>query len=72
MKLQIHTGALLVATLGMIGTSFGAGAPAVPDSLRACASKQDVLQRLSCQLPQAIAHPRQCLWPWELRIPFSC
>jgi hypothetical protein len=48
MKLQIHTGALLVATLGMIGTSFGAGAPAVPDSLRACASKQDVLQRLSC------------------------
>jgi len=48
MKLQIHTGALLVATLGMIGTSFGAGAPAVPDSLRNCASKQDVLQRLSC------------------------
>ena len=48
MKFQIHAGALLITTFGLIGTSLGAGAPGVPDSLRACARKQDVLQRLSC------------------------
>jgi hypothetical protein len=48
MKLQIRTGALLVTTLCLSGTALGAGAPTVPDSLRACARKQDVLQRLSC------------------------
>jgi len=65
MKLQIHTGALLVTTLGMIGTSLAAGAPGIPDSLRACVRKQDVLQRLSCfdaemaklEGPQATAPP---------------
>jgi len=65
MKFQIHTGALLVTTLGMIGTSLAAGAPGIPDSLRACVRKQDVLQRLSCydaemaklEGPQATAPP---------------
>jgi hypothetical protein len=48
MKLQIRTGVLFVTTLCLGGTCLGAGAPAVPDSLRACARKPDVLQRLSC------------------------
>jgi hypothetical protein len=48
MKLQIQTGVLFVTTLCLGGTALGAGAPTVPDSLRACARKQDVLQRLSC------------------------
>jgi hypothetical protein len=48
MKLQIQTGVLVVTALCLSGAALGAGAPTVPDSLRACAKKQDVLQRLSC------------------------
>ena len=53
MKSHIRYGALLAVTLAisgtaLVGTALAAAAPAVPDSLRACAKKQDVLQRLSC------------------------
>jgi hypothetical protein len=48
MKLTVRTGILGITSLGLMTAALGAGAPTVPDSFRACARKQDVLQRLSC------------------------